>query len=202
MGDFRMPSLGADMERGQLIEWLVKVGDPVHRGDIVAVVETPKSTVEVECFETGTVAELVVEEGQTVPVGAVLAHIGEPVQGRAAPVREVPVAATPAPVVATPAPVTVTPAPVAKVAPEPARAKVAPPTPARRLSPVLRHLAHELGVDPTTLRGTGPDGTLTRHDLEEAAAAHAHTHRARVSPLARRLAAEAGVDLARVVGTG
>ena len=49
--DFRMPSLGADMEAGTLVEWLVKVGDPVHRGDVVAVVETPKSTVEVECFD-------------------------------------------------------------------------------------------------------------------------------------------------------
>ena len=55
-----MPSLGADMERGVLVEWLVKVGDPVRRGDIVAVVETPKSTVEVECFDTGTVEELLV----------------------------------------------------------------------------------------------------------------------------------------------
>ena len=63
-----MPSLGADMEEGTLIEWLVKVGDPVRRGDVVAVVETPKSAVEVECFETGTVEELLVEEGRKVPV--------------------------------------------------------------------------------------------------------------------------------------
>ena len=76
VAEFRMPSLGADMESGTLVEWLVKVGDPVRRGDIVAVVETPKSTVEVECFDTGTVEELVVEEGQRVPVGEVLAILG------------------------------------------------------------------------------------------------------------------------------
>jgi pyruvate dehydrogenase E2 component (dihydrolipoamide acetyltransferase) len=57
MGDFCMPSLGADMDEGILVEWLVKVGDSVHRGDIVAVVETPKSAVEVETFEEGTVEE-------------------------------------------------------------------------------------------------------------------------------------------------
>ena len=59
MGDFTMPSLGADMEEGTFIEWLVSPGDAVHRGDIIAVVETPKSAVEIECFEDGTVGELV-----------------------------------------------------------------------------------------------------------------------------------------------
>lgn len=72
-----MPSLGADMEEGILLEWMVKPGDSVHRGDIVAVVETPKSAVEIETFEDGTVQELLVEEGQTVPVGQTLAIIGD-----------------------------------------------------------------------------------------------------------------------------
>ncbi|HET8987423.1 MAG TPA: dihydrolipoamide acetyltransferase family protein, partial [Humibacillus sp.] len=105
--------------------------------DIVAVVETPKSTVEVECFETGTVTQLLAEEGQTVPVGEALAILGADAEEAAG-------------------------APAAPVAQAAAR----PP-----LSPVLRHLARELGVDPTTLAGTGLNGALTRHDVERAAAA-------------------------------
>ncbi|MFD0515695.1 biotin/lipoyl-containing protein [Streptomyces aureus] len=76
MADFTMPSLGADMDEGTLLEWLVEPGAPVRRGDPVAVVETAKSTIEVECFETGTMAQLLVEPGTTVPVGTPLAQIG------------------------------------------------------------------------------------------------------------------------------
>jgi pyruvate dehydrogenase E2 component (dihydrolipoamide acetyltransferase) len=191
MGEFRMPSLGADMEQGVLVEWLVKVGDPVRRGDIVAVVETPKSTVEVECFETGTIRELLVEEGQTVPVGAPLAVLGEGAADR------VPAGAPAGPGVGEPTivagPKTVPKArprtrprtgarPKAAVGPAP----VAKPTRATgvgpALSPVLRHLARQLGVDPTTLRGTGPDGALTRHDVEQAGAAAAAATRAAPAP--------------------
>ena len=181
-----MPSLGADMEQGMLVEWLVKVGDQVRRGDIIAVVETPKSTGEVECFETGTVTQLLVEEGQTVPVGETLAVLGA---GTGPP-------ATGAPAVP----------PASPTAAPPAAAPASPAAAARpQLSPVLRHLARELGVDPTTLHGTGRNGALTRHDVELAAAAppsSAAVPRARVSPLARRLAADEGVDLALVTGTG
>ena len=53
MGVFRMPSLGSDMEAGTLVEWLVKPGDAVKRGDVVAVVETQKGAIEIECFEAG-----------------------------------------------------------------------------------------------------------------------------------------------------
>ena len=82
MGTFRMPSLGADMESGRLVQWLVAPGDEVHRGDIVAVVDTAKSAIEVEVFEDGHVLELLVEPGEQVPVGtplATLAAIGEAV---------------------------------------------------------------------------------------------------------------------------
>ncbi|KAB2884338.1 MAG: 2-oxo acid dehydrogenase subunit E2, partial [Albidovulum sp.] len=78
MTDFTMPSLGADMEAGKLVQWLVAPGDRVARGDVVAVVETQKGAIEVECFEPGEVAELVAEVGQTLPVGALLARIGLP----------------------------------------------------------------------------------------------------------------------------
>ena len=70
-----MPSLGADMDAGTLTQWLVRPGDEVHRGDIVAVVDTDKSTIEVEIFESGVIEDLVVGEGEQVPVGTVLAHV-------------------------------------------------------------------------------------------------------------------------------
>ncbi len=73
MGEFRMPSLGADMDEGTLVEWLVAPGDAVHRGDIVAVVDTAKSAIEIEVFEDGVIEQLLVEPGTTVPVGEPLA---------------------------------------------------------------------------------------------------------------------------------
>jgi pyruvate dehydrogenase E2 component (dihydrolipoamide acetyltransferase) len=76
MGQFKMPSLGADMEAGKLVEWRIKPGDTVARGDVVAVVETQKGAIEIEIFETGVVRALLAEIGQTLPVGAPLAEIG------------------------------------------------------------------------------------------------------------------------------
>ena len=74
MTDFRMPSLGADMEAGTLVEWLVKPGDKVRRGDVVAVVETQKGAIEIEIFNDGVLSELVMPVGSRVPVGTVLAR--------------------------------------------------------------------------------------------------------------------------------
>jgi pyruvate dehydrogenase E2 component (dihydrolipoamide acetyltransferase) len=73
MYEFRMPALGADMDAGTLVEWMVKPGDDVKRGQVVAVVETQKGAIEVEIWESGTVDRLAVEPGTKVPVGEVLA---------------------------------------------------------------------------------------------------------------------------------
>ena len=75
MGDFCMPSLGADMETGKLVEWLVAPGTRVKRGDIVALVETQKGLFEIEIFQEGFMGDPLVEAGRTVPVGTVLAVI-------------------------------------------------------------------------------------------------------------------------------
>lgn len=75
MGDFRMPVLGADMEAGTVVEWRVEPGDVVHHGDIIAVVDTDKSTIEVEVFEDGVVEELLVAPGVEVAVGTPLARL-------------------------------------------------------------------------------------------------------------------------------
>src|SRR5512139_4062725 len=71
--EFRIPSLGADMEGGTLVEWRVQPGSRLRRGDVVALVETSKGIIDVEAYEDGVVERLVVEPGKSVPVGAVLA---------------------------------------------------------------------------------------------------------------------------------
>ena len=88
MIEFKMPALGADMDEGTLNEWLVKPGDTVTRGQVVAVVETTKAAVEVECWHEGTIHELLVPIGETVQVGTALATLLAPGEiGRAAPKR-------------------------------------------------------------------------------------------------------------------
>lgn len=170
-----MPSLGADMDHGKMVEWLVKPGDYVHRGDVVAVVDTDKTVMDIESFEEGVVAELLVDIGATVPIGTPLARI----------------TATPD---------------------DGSPAEDSPAEHPGTVSPPVRHLAHVLGIDPATVRGTGRHGAVTRSDVERAAVPAAAAHpavedaeaagRVRSSPRARRLAAERGLDLASVTGTG
>lgn len=184
-----MPSLGADMDAGTVVEWLVKPGDAVHRGDVVAVVDTSKAAIEVECFADGTIQAILVPTGAEVPVGTVLATITTADAPAAAP--EVP---EPAPVASVPV------ASVPSARPEPVPAP-AHPADHYVLSPLVRRLAHDLGVDADAVPGTGPGGRVTRTDVQAAArsaTAPVPAVRLRVSPYARRLAAELGVDLARV----
>lgn len=178
-----MPSLGADMDAGTVTQWLVRPGDQVTKGDVVAVVETEKSTVEVECFTSGTVGELLIQPGQRVPVGTVLATITEGAAIPRAPAAESAGAGEPR-------------AAPAAVPAESAEERSQRP---RVESPLVRRLARRRHVELGTITGSGPSGTVTREDVEHAAAGPA---RIKASPLARRLAAELGTDLAAVRGTG
>ena len=154
MGEFRMPSLGADMETGKLVEWLVVPGQRVRRGDIVAMVETQKGLFEVEIFADGVMGELLVQPGQTVPVGTVLATIDNGTAGTG----EQP----PAPADAA----------AGRAGAEPKTAPAPAATPGRiACSPSARQLALELGVDLATVTGTGPHGAIGRGDVEAAARA-------------------------------
>ncbi len=85
MIEFRLPSLGADMDKGKLLEWKVKPGEPVKRGQVVAVVDTSKAAVEVETWQEGVVHELLTQPGETVPVGTVMARILAPGESAPAP---------------------------------------------------------------------------------------------------------------------
>ena len=187
MAEFRMPALGADMEAGTVAQWLVKPGDTVKRGDIVAIVETEKATIEVEVFETGVVEKIVVPEGEKVPVGAVLALIRSVSAAAPQPVPQPkPEAAPPsaAPVAAAPAPAAIQPPPAAEViaareAPPPIARPAAvarPPSTARgrwRISPLAMRTALELNVDLSGVKGSGLQGAITRGDVERAAKAKA-----------------------------
>ncbi|WP_280546185.1 dihydrolipoamide acetyltransferase family protein [Halomonas sp. 11-S5] len=175
MSEFRMPSLGADMESGTLVEWNIQPGDRVERGQIVCVVETQKGAIDVEVWETGTVERLVAEEGQKVPVGEVLAVIlaegekaedkkaeGEKAQGEAAG-REAPAEH---------------PIPEAPQAPSPRAPDLSPPPTTAapdvaagerlRISPAARKRAAELDLDPAGVRGSGVGGSITLEDIERA----------------------------------
>jgi pyruvate dehydrogenase E2 component (dihydrolipoamide acetyltransferase) len=187
-----MPSLGADMTEGTLLEWQMKPGDEVHRGDVVAVVDTDKAAIEVEVFEDGVVEELLVAPGTKVPVGTPLARL-RPLDGHGSAPGPVETAATAT--AAVPAPAAPTPVVPGRVVPQVE-------------SPLVRHLAHERGVDLSSVPGTGPNGAIRREDVVAAASALASPPSAvatlgvHSSPLARRRAAELGVDLKTVAGTG
>lgn len=168
MGVFEMPSLGADMEAGRLVEWLVKPGDAVKRGDVVAVVETQKGAIEIETFQAGKVHHLEAELGQELPVGAPLAVIlGE---GEKAPATELPVNAVPAPPRPKSEPEPEQPPAIARTEQHPAP-KPMPHTSSTgglMASPAARRRAAELGVDLTSVTGTGLGGAIQLADLEQA----------------------------------
>jgi pyruvate dehydrogenase E2 component (dihydrolipoamide acetyltransferase) len=207
MIDFRMPSLGADMEAGTLVEWLVQPGDQVKRGDVVAIVETQKGAIEIEIFSAGQVSEILIPIGGRVPVGTVLARLdgpahkppptGAPVPPLvASPKGELPKGELPASShsVAAPA-LTATPlgavhrppgtVPGTVLRTEPIADTISPPSsgPARlRASPAARRLAAEQGIALISLTGSGPGGAIVVADLP----AIAGTPTAAVSPPRRR----------------
>lgn len=167
MSEFRMPSLGADMDSGVLLEWRVQPGDRVKRGDIVAVVDTKKAEIEIEVFEDGVVGELLVPVGERVPVGTVIATIEtEPAETPESPEPGGP-PRPPEPGVP-PLPEPTRPGSNGRI-PVPAAAIPVAPEHRRRVSPLARRAAADLGVDLEGVTGTGPRGAVTQADVERAA---------------------------------
>ena len=154
----------------------------VHRGDIVAVVDTSKAAIDIEVFEDGVIDDIVVPAGSQVPVGTVLARI-TPSRPAEAPVPDQPKQAVPKQAVPKQA--------------VPRHEEVVMPF---VRSPLVRREAAQLGIDLATLHGSGPGGLITREDVEQAAALQ--SRRVRSSPYARRRAAELGIDLGSVAGSG
>ena len=164
-----MPQMGADMVEGTLVRWLKQVGDTVRRGDVIAEIETDKATVELEAFESGTILKLVANEGDIVPVGDVIAILGDPAEAP----PEVERKPVPPPAKREIEPELKAAAATAKAAePAAATAQAEEPEDGRiRISPVARKIAREAGIDIRTLKGSGPDGRILRRDVEAAIAA-------------------------------
>jgi pyruvate dehydrogenase E2 component (dihydrolipoamide acetyltransferase) len=166
-----MPALSPTMEDGTLAKWLVKEGDTVNAGDILAEIETDKATMEFEAVDEGTIGKILVEEGtEAVKVNAPIAVLLE--EGESADdIVATPAAASPAPAAAEPA---AAPAP-AQAAPEPAAtpAPAAPgPTDGARIfaSPLARRIAADKGLDLSQIKGSGPHGRIVKADVEGATA--------------------------------
>lgn len=170
MTDFLMPALGADMETGQLVQWLVREGDRVRRGDVVAVVETHKGAIDVEIFLDGVIRDLA-PLGQDMRVGAVLARVGPAVAPRSSAAPVLPAGV----VMPVPEPTQAAAIAVETCAgPPQGGASVIPaatPAPGRRplVSPAARRRARELGVSLEGLRGNGVGGAVVLADVERVA---------------------------------
>jgi len=166
-----MPALSPTMEEGTLAKWLVKEGDTVSSGDLLAEIETDKATMEFEAVDEGVVGKIMVAEGtEGVKVNAVIAVLledGESASDMSTAAAEAPAAApTPAPVAeaAAPAAIAPTPAPVAPAAKDGNRVFA---------SPLARRIAADKGVNLTTMTGSGPRGRIVKADVEGASAAPA-----------------------------
>ncbi|MFE1228503.1 2-oxo acid dehydrogenase subunit E2 [Streptomyces sp. NPDC058745] len=198
MAEFTMPSLGADMDEGTLSQWLVRPGDEVTRGDVIAVVETDKSAIEVECFQSGTVDALLVDEGTTVPVGTPLARIGttaESLPTESRPAQRPPVESPP------------TSTPLVRRLAEDRHVDLTAvhgSGPGGRITRAdVEHAEPEPETAPAPERDrTAPTTRPKPVRSDDSTGARPAPVRVRSSPLARRLATELGVDLAEVTGTG
>jgi len=189
-----MPNLGFDTQAARLIEWLKQPGDAVKKGDLIAVIESDKANVELESVASGTLLEQLAAAGAEVPVGAVIARIGSPEEGRQS---------TPVPATASNVATTVN-------------------TAAVEISPIARKLAADNKIDPAQVQGSGPRGRIMKEDVEAAMTANTPSRSAELTstpalslvregsdgvgllalPKVRKAARDAGVNLADVPAMG
>ncbi len=172
-----MPALSSTMTEGKVVSWKKLVGDAVNRGDTLLVVESDKADMDVESFEEGILANILVGDGDNAPVGSVIALIAESESEVAEAKARGSKPKPPTPAAVKPVSVEVAPAPTVKpVAPTPVS------TPAVKVpvlsnggrivaSPNARRLAEELGVDLATVAGSGPEGRIVGEDVQKAAKA-------------------------------
>lgn len=160
MIEFKMPSLGADMEDGILREWRVKPGDTVKRGDIIASVEVQKGNIDIECFDDGTITKLLVSENEKVPVGIVMALI-QPIN------EHLTSKETTIPLVKTKRDETVIPDIKQETKTEAILTDKITTT-AIKATPLAKRIAAENQIDISTLKGSGDEGAITKEDVEKA----------------------------------
>jgi pyruvate dehydrogenase E2 component (dihydrolipoamide acetyltransferase) len=188
-----LPMLGITVEKGHIVEWKKKEGDPVEKGEIIFIVEVEKATTEVESPASGILAKILVPVGAEVPVLTVVGVITEAGE-------ELPEKYAKGP--------SLKPGPEGEKPPGPtleikAESQIARPSPhVTTAVPAARNLAKEKGVDLTSIKGTGPDGIILFKDVEAKAAEMAGVAEIKASTLARKLADKEGVSLGEVKGTG
>jgi pyruvate dehydrogenase E2 component (dihydrolipoamide acetyltransferase) len=193
MGDVNMPKLSDTMEEGTIVEWKKSSGDEVHKGDLLAEVESDKATFDLEAEDDGKL-EILVEKGVPAKIGAPIARIGAggsaPVaEKKKAPPKEQEAAEKPS---AVEAPEPPPPTRRGSAAPPSPHSEEVPPTPrggegdgqaaaatAIRASPLAKRIAEEMGVDLRALSGTGPDGRIVKEDVVAAAGGAARMDRRR-----------------------
>ncbi len=173
MIDVVMPQMGESIVEGTLTKWLKKAGDHVERDEPLFEISTDKVDTEIPSPSAGILAEVLVEEGKTVAINAIVGRIQDGAAAAAAPApapapAPEPPAPAPAPVAAAPAP---TPAPPPTPAPAPAMVNSIPEPPTTDetpglLSPLVRKMARENNIDLSKVRGTGAGARITRHDLD------------------------------------
>ncbi len=171
MADLVMPRLSDTMEEGTILRWLVPSGEPIRRGQELVEIETDKANMVYESDLEG-ILEILAAEGDTLPVGAVIARVGSPVgdgngAGATTAASASAAAATPPANPAAPAPTSV---PTAASAPAPA-GQSAPQGERVKASPLARRIAHERHVDLHDLTGSGPGGRIVKADVQAAATA-------------------------------
>jgi pyruvate dehydrogenase E2 component (dihydrolipoamide acetyltransferase) len=172
MIEFKLPSLGSDMDHGTLVQWSVEPGQAVKKGDVVAVVDTSKAAVDVEIWVDGTVHRLLAAVGDTIPVGTPMALVlapGEAAPPASAEPAEPPAGAEPAAPPRVREQSVATPAPVGALGPAAPPSSAAQGTTRARVTPAARQRAAQLHLAPDSLAGTGPDGAVTLDDVERAA---------------------------------
>ena len=169
MSEITMPRLSDTMEEGTIGRWLKKPGDEIKKGDILAEIETDKATMDLEAYETGTLQQILVQEGETVPIGQVVALIGS-----GAAVQQ---PAQPAPALAAAgadgagheevaAPVPVESAPKEEASTQSKSSSFAE-SGGVKASPLARRMAEEHSMDLSQIQGTGPGGRIVRDDIED-----------------------------------
>jgi pyruvate dehydrogenase E2 component (dihydrolipoamide acetyltransferase) len=214
-----MPALSSTMKEGKVVSWLKGEGDAVEAGEAIMVVESDKADMDVEAFEDGFIAAIITGEGESTAVGAPVALI-------AANEADIPALQAYAATLSGGAPVAAAPAaaaPAAAVAPKAAPKAAAAPNAAASAggrvvaSPLAKKMAEEMGVDLTTVAGSGPGGRITAGDVTKASQGGAPAKKAAApakpqwqpaagvvaaTPTARVLAKKAKLDIASIQGTG
>ena len=176
-----MPNLGHTMEEGKVSEWLKRVGDPVAKGEVIAVVESDKASFDVEAPADGTLLAINAKDGAVVPVGATIGVIGTPGE-----LRDEGSAAAP------PAAHAATGAAGAVAVDTPSTAPAQRRSGRLKISPAARALAEELGVDPAGIIAGSADGMINRDDVRAFAATQAAAAASPLSPMRRAIAAATG----------